>query len=97
MLFRTPEADQREAREAASFGLFFPSEEGFDFGLVLTCGTGQTADPRPTGGASHRSCGVPGVEALEELALSVLHIQSSFGIGLGLGNAIQFRKCDVWP
>jgi len=37
------------------------------------------------------------MEALEEFALGTLHVQSSFGVGLGLGEAIQLRQRDVWP
>jgi len=34
---------------------------------------------------------------LKELALGVLHSQSGFGIGLALGEAIQFRQRDPGP
>ena len=84
----------------------FASEEGFDFdfdfdfdfGFGFGAGVGQTTDRRPTGGVGcNGSCGVSGMEALEEPALGALHIQSRFGIGLGLGQVIQFRQSDVWP
>jgi hypothetical protein len=35
-------------------------------------------------------------EGLEELALGALHRQSGFGVGLGLGEAIEFRERDLW-
>ena len=37
------------------------------------------------------------VKALEELPLGALHVQSGFGIGLHLGEAIQFRQRDARP
>ena len=37
------------------------------------------------------------VEALEELPFGALHVQSGFGIGLHLGEAIQFRQRDEGP
>jgi hypothetical protein len=33
----------------------------------------------------------------KELALGALHLQSGLGVGLALGEAIQFRQRDVWP
>jgi hypothetical protein len=37
------------------------------------------------------------MKTLEEFALGALHVQSRFGIGLGLGQPIQFGERDVRP
>ena len=37
------------------------------------------------------------MDGLQELALGALHFQSGLGIGLGLGEAIQFRQRDGEP
>jgi hypothetical protein len=97
MLFRHPRADQREAPEGGKLFCFSLLRKVLILGF-LTCGAGS--DHRsPTNGRRGVlvSCGVSGVEALEEFALGMLHVQSGFGIGLGLSQAIQFRKSDVWP
>src|SRR5208337_3744484 len=89
-----PGADQREARRGRKLFLGFSSEEGFGF----ACRTGCAADRRPTGGAcSGVSGGACPLEAGEELAFGALHGQRGFGIGLGLGEALQLRQRDSWP
>src|ERR1700679_1623971 len=60
--------------------------------------SGHASDRRPTEGAHENgSCGVPLLETLKEFALGVLHRQRRFGIGLALGDALQFRQRDPGP
>src|SRR5882724_6467635 len=101
MLFGSPEPDQREAPGTSKFfclsllrkvlilGLISGLILCLILGLILTFGAGS--DHRsPTNGRRGVlvSCGVPWMEALEEFALGTLHVQSSFGVGLGLGEVI---------
>src|SRR4029077_20365769 len=77
-------------------GLGFPFLGMFWF-LLLHAPSGHASDRRTTGGVGNGAFGVLLLEALKELALGALQRQSSFGIGLALGEAIQVRQRDPGP
>ena len=89
MLFGSPEPDQREAPGTSKFFCLSLLRKVLILGLILTFGAGSE-HRSPTNGRRGVlvSCGVPRMEALEEFALGTLHVQSSFGVGLGLGEVI---------
>lgn len=97
MLFGSPEPDQREAPGTSKFFCLSLLRKvlilclilGLILGLILTFGAGSE-HRSPTNGRRGVlvSCGVSRMEALEEFALGTLHVQSSFGVGLGLGEVI---------
>jgi hypothetical protein len=61
----------------------------------LSRASGPVADQREARGCNGL-CGPFRLHPLEEFVFGALHGESSFGVGLELSEAIQFRQCHLW-
>ena len=89
-------ADQREAPPRPQASTVFSSSEGFGF-RVWRVSPNDAAGAPTNGRRRHGSADRSRLEAPEEFALGPLHVQSGFGIGLGLDEAIQLGQRDLGP